>query len=129
MHDDKLIDPTRDRVWAVDVTVAYTTYVVTETADEAEQIAEGNAVCLEPDFSAYELTELLASPDGDGRSVPCGRARWEDRQITVNEAVELIARHKPVYDTQTQLMPFADTPPPLYPPRIEDYLAAGRRAR
>jgi hypothetical protein len=36
--------------------------------------------------------------------------------------VELVASHKPAYDDETLLMPFADGPPPLYPPRIEDYL-------
>ncbi len=131
MHDADLIHPTRDRVWAVDVTVTYAMFVVTETAGEAEQIAEDEADDAstrwdEADYYAHELKKPLKH---SGHAVPYGRSCWEDRQITVNEAVELIASHKPVYDTKTRLMPFADTPPPLYPPRIEDYLAAGRRAR
>ena len=128
MHDNDLIDPTRDRVWAVDVTVSYTTYVVAESADEAERIAEDKTEDhdLDPGFTASELTEPPNTEDG---IIPYGRSRWEDRQITVDEAVELIARHKPVYDTQTALMPFADSPPPLCPPRVDDFLAAGRCER
>jgi hypothetical protein len=129
MPDTDLIDPTRDRVWAVDATVIFTSYVVAETSDEAERIAEDEAGDLEPDFTARELTEPLEQPDGDRRIVPYGRSRWAGRDLTVNEAVELVASHKPAYDTGTVLMPFADAPPPLCPPRIEDYLASGREAR
>ncbi len=129
MPDADLIDPTLDRVWAVDVTVSYTTYVVTETAEEAERIAEDEAGDLEPDFTARELTEPLEQRDADRRIVPYGRSCWEGREITVNEAVELIASHKPLFDTQTLLMPFVDSPPPIYPPRIEEYLAARRSTR
>ncbi len=129
MPDADLIDPTLDRVWAVDATVIYTAYVVAETADEAERIAEDEAGDLEPDFTARELTEPLEQSDGDRRIVPYGRSRWEYRELTVNEAVELVASHQPVYDTETLLMPFADAPPPIYPPRIEDFLAARRSAR
>jgi hypothetical protein len=127
--DAELIDPTLDRVWAVDATVIYTAYVDAETADEAERIAEDEAGDLEPEFTARELTEPLEQPDGDRQIVPYGRSRWENRNLTVNEAVELVAEHQPVYDDLTLLMPFAEGPPPLYPPRIEDYLAAGRCAR
>src|SRR5690349_5486989 len=41
--DAELIDPTRDRVWAVDVTVIFTSYVVAETREDAERIAENEA--------------------------------------------------------------------------------------
>src|SRR5262249_32335707 len=34
------IDPARDRVWAVEVTVRYTTYVVAETSEKALEVAE-----------------------------------------------------------------------------------------
>ena len=128
MPDADPIDPTLDRVWAVDVALTYTTYVVAEDADEAEQIAR-DVDDRPPGSSVRELTEPLDTPDADGQAIPHGRSCWEDRQLSVNEAVELIAGHKPVYDTQTLLMPFADSPPPLYPPRIEDYLAAGRCER
>jgi len=128
MPDTDLIDPTRDRVWAVDVIVSYTDYVVAETAAEAERIARDAAGDITPDYSARELTEPLAVQDRFADSVPYGRTLWDDRELSVNEAVELVASHKPVYDTQTLLMPFAAGPPPLRPPRIEDYLATGREA-
>lgn len=129
MPDAEQIDPTRDRVWAVDVTVIFTSYVVAETADQAEQIAEDEAGELEPEYTARELTEPLPEADPDGRSVPFGPSHSGDREVTVNQAVELIVAHKSVYDDQTALMPFAEGPPLLYPPRIEDYLAPGRCAR
>ena len=129
MPDADLIDPTRDRVWAVDVTVIFTSYVVAETADEAERIAKDEAGDVEPEFTAGELTEPLPATDAEGRSIPFGPSCWENRELTVNEAVELVASHQPVYDHQTELMPFAESPPPLYPPRIDDYLAAGRCER
>jgi hypothetical protein len=124
--DAELIDPTRDRVWAVDATVTFTSYVVAESADEAERIAKDEADDLEPEFAARELTEPPTLEDG---VVPYGRSCWEGRHLTVEEAVELVASHKPVQDGQTLLMPFADSPPPLYPPRIEDYLAERGPAR
>lgn len=107
------------------MTVIFTSYVVAETADEAEQIAEDEAGDLEPEYTARELTEPLPEADPDGRSVPFGPSHCDDREITVNEAVALVASHKPGYDDLT-LMPFADSPPPLQPARIEDYLADGR---
>jgi hypothetical protein len=127
MPDTALIDPTRDRVWAVDVNITFTTYVIAETARKAEQVAEHEEG--DPHYSARELTVPLASYDPDAGTTPYGHSCWQDRELTVNEAVELVAGHKPAYDTETVLMPFAEGPPPLYPPRIEDYLAAGRCAR
>ena len=129
MPDADLIDPTRDRVWAVDVTVIFTSYVVAKTSDEAERIAEDEAGDLEPEYTARELNEPLREANPNGRSVPFGPSHWDDREITVNEAVELVASHMPAYDDQTVLMPFADAPPPLYPPRIDDYLAGGGLGR
>jgi hypothetical protein len=127
MPDADRIDPTVDRVWAVDVTVSYTSYVVAETADEAERIAEdeNDVHDLDPDFTASELTAPPTLEDG---VVPYGRSYWEGRSLTVEEAVELVVSHKPVHDPQTLLMPFADSPPPIYPPRIEDYLASPDRS-
>ena len=129
MHDDDLIDPTVDRVWAVDVTVTYTTYVVAqnaEEAEEAERVAEDEATEDDVDCSASELTEPLKPGDGgDATLIPYGASRWDGRQITVNEALELVASRKPVYDTQTVLMPFADSPPPIHPRPDQD--AAGRQ--
>ena len=129
------IDPTRDRVWAVNVSVTYTTYVVAEDASEAERIAEDEHDDDEGLFDdapidcyASEITEPIDPLDDGDNIVPYGRPRWKDRELTVNEAVELVARRRPVYDDQTLLMPFADSPPPLYPPRIEDYLASGSSA-
>ena len=130
MPDTEQIDPTRDRVWAVDVTIHHTAYVIAETANEAERTAadQMDDDDLEADYDASELTEPLEPPDVDCRTVPFGTAHWDGRELTVNEAVELVASHKPAYDTQTLLMPFAGSPPPLRPARIEDYLAAGREA-
>jgi hypothetical protein len=127
MPDTDVIDPTVDRVWAVDVAPSggYTAYVVAKTAGEAEHIAEDDADDLEPTFSARELSEPLPEADGNSREVPSGRSRWDGHKLTVNEAVDLVASHRPVYDDQTLLMPFAEGPPPLYPPRMEDYLAGG----
>jgi hypothetical protein len=129
MPDADPIDPTVDRVWAVDVTVRYTSYVVAETSEEAERIARDGAEDLEPDFSASDLSEPLELSDVDRQEAPLGRSRWEGRHLTVEEAVVLVASHRPAYDDQTLLMPFADSPPPLCPPRIDDYLAAAGPAR
>ncbi len=123
-----LIDPSRDRVWAVDVTVTYTTYVVAQTAGEGERIAEDVATEEKADCSASELTEVLKPGDGGDSLIPYGHSFWQDRQLTVNEAVELVANRKPTYDTETVLMPFADSPPPIRPRRGEDG-AAGRCGR
>jgi hypothetical protein len=124
MPDAEQIDPTRDRVWAVDVSVSYTAYVVAEHASEAERIAKDEADHdLDPDFVASEVTE---PPDTEDGIVPYGRSSWEGRHLSVEEAVELVASHQPVYDDQTLLMPFAVAPPPLHPARIEDYLADRR---
>ena len=111
--DADLIDPTRDRVWAVDVTISYTTYVVAETAEDAEAIAEDatdedGELGTDDEYVACEMTEPLAD---DGGTVAWGHSLWDGRQVTVNEAVELIAPHRPVRDTQTMLMPFVDEPP------------------
>jgi hypothetical protein len=114
------IDPSRDRVWAVHVEVSFRAYVVAETNDEAERIANRDVMDIEPDFSARELTKPLEQLDDDGRS------HWDGHEITVNEAVDLLM---PAYDHLTELMPFAESPPPLYPQRLDDYLAAGREAR
>jgi hypothetical protein len=133
--DAELIDPTRDRVWAVEVTVTYTTYVVVKDASEAERIGEDkvdededlreNAVTR---YLASELTKPLDLHEEDDDLVPWGRSRWEHRELTVNEAVDLVASHKPVYDTEVVLIPFVDSPPPIYPRRGEGD-AAGRRSQ
>jgi hypothetical protein len=119
--DADQIDPRRDRVWAVNVTVAFTSYVIAETADEAERIARREErLDVDPNYSARELTKPLAELDDDGKMIPHGRSYWAGREITVNEAVGLL---EPVYDDQTELMPFAEGPPPLYPRAIDDYPA------
>jgi hypothetical protein len=123
MPDCDQIDPARDRVWAVDVSVNFTTYVVAETAHDAERIAEQEEGV--PRYSAHELTAQLPPYDPDYDTIPYGASRWEDRDLTVHEAVELL---EPVYDRQTLLMPFAESPPPLHPRRIDDYLALRRSA-
>ena len=127
--DAELIDPARDRVWAVEVIVCYTDFVVAETGDEAKRVAKDAAGDVQPEFFARELTEPLEEQTRFADSVPYGRTTFEGRELTVNEAVALIASHKPAFDTETILMPFANTPPPLHPAQIEDYLADGRCGR
>src|SRR2546428_6693943 len=102
----ELIDPTRDRVWAVDVLITHTAYVVAKSADEAERIAKDTTDDFDPVYYARELVKPLVPHDPDADVKPYGASRWEDRELTVNEAVELVASHRPVYDTQTILMPF-----------------------
>ena len=123
--DAELIDPTRDRVWAVEVIVCYTDFVVAETADEAKRVAKDAAGDVVPEFFARELTEPLEEQTRFADSVPYGRTTFEGRELTVNEAVALITSHKPAFDTETALMPFTDTPPPIYPRRGEGDAAEG----
>jgi hypothetical protein len=113
--DADVIDPTRDRVWAVDVTVTYTTYVVAESADRAEEIASDAsdedrrlAACCE-EYRAGKLTAPV--PGDEGRTIAWGHSLWGEDQLTVNEAVALIASRAPVQDTSTLLMPFVDAAP------------------
>jgi hypothetical protein len=130
--DADLIDPRRDRVWAVDVTITYTTYVVAETADKANEIARDAAdedrrlPATSDEYSAREVAEPVGD---DGRIVAWGHSLWDGEQMTVNEAVDLVAAHRPVYDTQTILMPFVDSPPPSYPEPAADGLTARKWAR
>jgi len=113
--DADLIDPRRDRVWAVDVTLTYTTYVVAETADAAERIAEDAADedrRMAAGSDQYRARELTAPVGGDeGATIAWGHSLWADEQLTVNEAVALIASREPVQDTRTLLMPFVDAAP------------------
>jgi hypothetical protein len=113
--DADLIDPTRDRVWAVDVTVTYTTYVVADAGDAAEKIAD-DASDEDLQFgscSARYLARELTAPlgGGEGEVIAWGRSLWGEEQLTVNEAVALIASRVPVQDTSTLLMPFVDAAP------------------
>jgi hypothetical protein len=130
--DADLIDPRHDRVWAVDVTVTYTTYVVAETADKANEIARdasGEDRELAATRDEYRAREIPEPVGDDGGIVAWGHSLWDGQHLTVNEAVELVAAHRPDYDTQTLLMPFVDSPPPIYPEPATDGLAARRRAR
>jgi hypothetical protein len=120
--DADLIDPRRDRMWAVDVTMTYATYVVAETADKANKIAhdasdeDRRLTATSDEYRARELAEPVGD---DGTIVAWGHSLWDGQQLTVNEAVELIAAHRPVYDTRTLLMPFVDSPPPIYPGPVQ----------
>jgi len=111
--DADLIDPTRDRVWAVDVTVQYTTYVIAETAEEAEDIAEDatDEDRKEDTFDEYLAREMTEPDLLYGDSIPWGHSLWDGQQVTVNEAVDLLAPHRPVRDTLTLPLPLIDTPP------------------
>jgi hypothetical protein len=120
--DADLIDPRRDRVWAVDVTTTYTTYVVAETADKANEIARDASDedrRLGTTSDEYRAREIVEPVGDDGGIVAWGHSLWDGQQLTVNEAAELIAAHRPVYDTQTLLMPFVDSPPPIYPGPVQ----------
>jgi hypothetical protein len=122
--DADLIDPTRDRVWAVDVTISYTTYVVAETAEDAEAIAEeATDEDRKEDTGDEYLAREMTEPDPlYGDAIAWGHSLWDGQQVTVNEAWELLAANAPVRDTQTMLMPFVDEPPAEH-----NWLAAGRR--
>jgi hypothetical protein len=116
--DADLVDPARDRVWAVEVTIRYTSYVVAETSEKALEIAEDAVYEDCRSFSSqdeYRARQLSEPVEGDGDVVPWGRTCWGDQQLTVNEAIELIASRRPVPDTRTLLMPFADMPEGLAP--------------
>ena len=69
--------------------------------------------------------ELSGGRQDDGGIIAWGHSLWDGRQVTVNEAAELIAPHRPVRDTQTLLMPFIDEPPAERLRPVADELAAG----
>jgi len=113
--DADLIDPRRDRLWAVGVRLTYMSYVVAETAEKAAEIAadasqEERRWGTDEEYRPRPLTEPLAD---EGGMVAWGRSLWDGHQLTVNEVVELLERHRPVHDTRTLLMPFVDAPPPM----------------
>ncbi len=129
--DADLIDPTHDRVWAVDVTITYTTYVVAETADKANDIArdasdeDRRLATTSDEYRARELAEPVG--DEEGEVIAWGHSLWDGRQVTVSEAVDLIAPHRPVRDTQTILMPFIDAPPAERPRPLADGRTTARQ--
>jgi hypothetical protein len=70
-------DPRRHRVWAVEVTHTYRTYVVAESAPAA-------------DAATREITVPLTED-----AVALGPVRWGRRWLRVNELLRLIARPRP----------------------------------
>lgn len=111
-------DPTRHRVWEVEMTMQYTTYVIAADRDDAEECAF--AYSREDERWAEwdsHVTELDAMPvETDEGRVPWGPNLWNGKKLTVAEAVAWVQNPKcgpPQYDTQTMLMPFVAEPPPL----------------
>src|SRR3977135_3424708 len=93
-------DPRRHRVFAVDVTRIYRTYVVAKDAERAVRLAaerEGDDLddehtSADGDYVASELTSPLGEID---RTLPWGPAAWGRRELTVNQALELVRRPPP----------------------------------
>jgi hypothetical protein len=85
-------DPARHRVWAVDVTHSYRTYVVAETVDEAEVAAAAPAG---EQVAGYDVQQLKVPLRESDAALPWGPARWGRRYLTVNEALRLIRRPRP----------------------------------
>lgn len=123
------IDPATDKVWRVDVwySVDFTMYVVADSKDEAEECAEAHwkeeerENCLDHDasLSAKVVDGPIKDPDWMN-SNPWGRCTFRGKELRVNQIIELIANPPPppgpkvIYDDQTLLMPFVDSPPPIY---------------
>lgn len=122
-HDESEVDPHRHRVWAVSVTISYDTYAVAETEEEAAEVAIANS--NEDRDMAVEsawATEVGAPLPVGGDTLPWGPIKWRGKELKLNELVELVTNPPPpgrdvapIYDTETILMPFVDSPPPIWP--------------
>jgi hypothetical protein len=90
-------DPGRHRVWAVDVAYAWRAYVVAETAEDAEVIADVNGDGRDSGLVRvdHEVHQVTAPSSGSALTMPVGAARWGRRNLTVNEALLLIREPRP----------------------------------
>lgn len=115
-EDYSQFDPKRHKVWRVSCELRWIMYVVAEDDLGAERIAQMHAreelqeMGLVPKFYPSEMYRPRPVDDG---TLPWGPINWQGKELTLNQAVELVNQQRPVYDTETELMPFADSPPPL----------------
>ncbi len=90
-------DPARHRVFAVDVVCGYRTYVVAESADAAESLADLH----ESDDRAMAVLDRDVSelegpvPDAEAGMLPWGPIAWGRRELTVGEALQLVRKPRP----------------------------------
>jgi hypothetical protein len=91
-------DPARHRVFAVDVTCRYRTYVVAEDADQADDVA---AMHEDDDREWADDVDRVVSvlegplPDAEERTLPWGPIGWGRRELTVSEALDLVRNPRP----------------------------------
>ena len=88
-----LFDPERLRVFAVDVTHSYRTYVFAQTAEDAGAIGGAHAGEdreLGVESTGYGTQELTAPLPVADDMPAWGPVRWGRRALTVNEALRLI---------------------------------------
>ncbi len=126
--DENRFDPRRHKVYRVNATIRYETFVVAESPREAEEIAGEYG---HDDFQRghydewdFDADEIARGPWSDDE--PHGPILWGGKKLTVDEALALIAdpppegcSGPPAYDTATVLMPFVDAPPPRWVPEEE----------
>jgi hypothetical protein len=92
-------DPTRHRIFAVDVTRSYRTYVVADSAEAADRLAmrheDGDLDWYDASRDA-EVSEVTAPlTESDDQTLPWGPYRWGRRELTVNQALELVTSPRP----------------------------------
>jgi hypothetical protein len=89
-------DPRRHRVWAVDVTHTYRTYVVAESAEEADAAAAAHTDADLGVETARRVTRQLTLPlpESDD-AVAWGPVRWGRRWLRVNELLRLLEKPRP----------------------------------
>jgi hypothetical protein len=91
-------DPRRHRVFAVDRTISFRTYVAAQTPEEAEGAARADDdVAAEFDLATVDcLTQEVPLSGREAADTPlCGPALWGRRRLSVNEALDVIARPRP----------------------------------
>lgn len=86
-------DPTRHRVWRVEASIYYTTYVVAETYKDAEEIAgEHEREDRDGRDASFDATEMKAGDVAfDGDILPWGPNQRDGKDLTVNDALAVLA--------------------------------------